>query len=532
MNSKSQSTTKQTDSQLVALSLTGDHDAFCAIVVKYQNLICSIAYASLGDIKLSEDVAQEVFIEAWQNLNGLRDSEKLKPWLCGILRFKISQSLRKESKQPFSHSEELTEHTSELENHPSLEEVTIAKEQQHMLWSRLSDLSIQYREPLVLFYRQQQSVEHVADALDLTIDTAKQRLSRGRNLLKQAMLASLKNTLQQTKPGSVFTAGVIAALGDLSKPATAAALSAGTAKTSSLLSFATVITVLASISGLISSFFGLKTGLHQSRTAKERKLTIILVTLFLGIALVFVLSLIGLRYLALVYPENQYSLAVIAQCIVIAFASSYLVLTARMLKTTRVLRAQERMDHPEAFTRDIDQKSSTKREYKSKFCLMGVPLIHIQFTSAEHHDLPACGWVAVGSRAHGLLLAWGGFAIAPVSVGIVSVGVVTCGAVGIGIFSTGSLAIGLIGFGAAAIGYKAYSAMSSLGWESAFSNGFSIAREAAIGPIAYAKEVNNELATQIGQLSLLGESYQWVLAAIALSVITPSMLYYSKSKNA
>jgi hypothetical protein len=83
--------------------------------------------------------------------------------------------------------------------------------------------------------------------------------------------------------------------------------------------------------------------------------------------------------------------------------------------------------------------------------------------------------------AHGLLFAWVGFAVAPVSLGIVSFGVISVGALGFGLIGIG---LAGIGFGASAVAYKAYAALSALGWESAFSNGFSTAIEAAISPMA------------------------------------------------
>jgi hypothetical protein len=117
--------------------------------------------------------------------------------------------------------------------------------------------------------------------------------------------------------------------------------------------------------------------------------------------------------------------------------------------------------------------------------------------------------------------AWGGIAVAPVSVGIVSVGLVTVGAVGFGLVGMGAVGIGLLAMGASAIGYKAYASMSALGWESAFSPGFSIAKEAAIGPIAYAGQVNNELAASISNLATMDQSYALILGIMALLVIVP-----------
>ena len=97
------------DTALVMSSLGGDRNAFCEIVTRYQNLLCSLAYSAVGDIKHSEDIAQEVFVEAWKKLDTLLDPEKLKSWLCGILRFKVSHYRRKEQRQPLKDAQELDE---------------------------------------------------------------------------------------------------------------------------------------------------------------------------------------------------------------------------------------------------------------------------------------------------------------------------------------------------------------------------------------------------------------------------------------
>ena len=183
--SKRPLTKNDSDASLVMYSLGGDRDAFCEIVTRYQNLLCSLAYSSLGDIKHSEDVAQEVFVEAWKKLDTLIEPEKLKAWLCGMLRFKISHFRRKESNQPTKNAQSLDEHQlHELES-TALEHAAIQQQQNVLLWQVLNKIDSLYREPLILFYREQQSIERVAAELDLTQDTVKQRLSRGRKLLKK-----------------------------------------------------------------------------------------------------------------------------------------------------------------------------------------------------------------------------------------------------------------------------------------------------------------------------------------------------------
>lgn len=522
------------DATLVMASLGGDKDAFCEIVSRYQNLLCSLAYSSLGDLKYSEDVTQEAFVEAWKKLDSLRDPEKLKSWLCGILRYKVSHFRRKEAHQPIkdaSELDQLDERSEGLSSQKKIEDQAISAQQQALLWQALEKMPETYREPLILFYREHRSVEYVASQLDLTEDTVKQRLSRGRKQLQKAMISFVEDTLTKSKQGTAFTVAVMAAIHTISPPVKASIIGTGAVKGGLLFKWASVLVLLASFAGVISSYFGLRAGLDQSRTQRERKRTILAVMLFFGIVIIYIIAMLGFKQLALHNSHHMGFYAGASQLVVFGFIVSYLVLTVKMLRGTRSLRAQERTLHPEAFTREADQVNAKQREYISRLCLAGVPLVHFRFGMPEKGDKPIVGWIAGGDLAYGLLFAWGGVAVAPVSVGIVSAGVISIGAVGFGLFGIGTVAVGGIAFGSSAIGYKAYASFSSLGWESAFSNGFSLAKEAAIGPIAYAKEVNSPEAANLTHLALLEQSYLWVLAAIALCVIVPAVIHSNQVRK-
>ncbi|MDC8832444.1 RNA polymerase sigma factor [Alteromonas gilva] len=518
--SKPTSITDENDAGLVMRSLGGDRDAFCAIVSRYQNLLCSIAYSSVGDFKYSEDIAQEAFVDAWKKLDTLSDPHKLKAWLCGILRFKVSRYRRKTAKQSATESGELSDTAPSSET--ALDDGLIAAQQQTLLWKVLAQMEPTYREPLVLFYREEQSVQRVAAQLELSEDTVKQRLSRGRKMLREAMQGMVEDALKNSKPGVAFTTGVLTMISTIAPPAKAAVWGAGAAKAGSFFKLASVLTVLAAASGFISSFFGLRTGLAQSRTANERKLVIKIVVGFIGTALIFTAAMLLLKQLAVTYPDHAALLTIMSQTVLLIFIISYFVLVQYMFESSKVLRARERLFYPDAFRREADKPGAKQREYKSKLTLCGVPLCHIQFDTPEHGEGPAFGWIAGGAYARGLLFAWGCVAIAPISVGVISVGIVTIGAIGFGLLSLGTVAIGLVAFGAAAIGFKAYSSLSSLGWDSALSGGFAIAKEAALGAPAYAEQANTELAAEITRLTFFTQHYHWLLALIAVLVIVPA----------
>lgn len=513
------------DASLVIASLGGDRNAFGSIVTRYQRLLCSVAYSSLGNISESEDVAQEAFLEAWKKLDSLKEPEKLKAWLCGILRFKISRFRRKEAREPLRDAAELQEASALRSEDAGVEDLAIKEEEQALLWQALEKVPETYREPLILYYREHQSVEHVAYELDLTEDAVRQRLSRGRKVLQESMMRFVEGALAKSSPGSVFTAGVLAAMVSLAPPAKAAAVGGTAVQVGSWFKWATLAAFLATFSGVVSSAFALRAHFDQSRTKRERRYVVQVVALFFGLAIVLIAGIFGLRHLVMNGSLDAGYGMFAAQSLAIGFLLSYLFLCYRILKKVPELRAAERIRRPDLFADPGDEPDAKRRDYISAWSLFGVPLIHIKFGMAEKDEGPAVAWVAGGSRAYGLLFAWGGFAVAPVSVGIVSVGILSVGAVGIGIVGMGSVGVGLIGMGAVAFGYKAYSSLSSMGWESAFSPAFSIAREGAIGPIAQANEVNNELAAAITNLPMVGDIHGIVLAVTAVLVIVPAALY-------
>ena len=218
------------DTALVAETLAGNHEAFRQIVERYQTLITSLAYCATGNVGQSEDLAQETFVSAWKQMAELREPAKLRPWLCSITRFLISKKFRRQGREPV-HAAESLEAVDEWvapELPPSDQAIT--EEEKAILWRSLERIPEIYREPLVLFYREQQSIESVARDLGLSEDAVKQRLARGRKLLQEQFLAFVAGALKQTTSGRTFTLGVLAALPLLATTTKAATATAAASK--------------------------------------------------------------------------------------------------------------------------------------------------------------------------------------------------------------------------------------------------------------------------------------------------------------
>jgi RNA polymerase sigma factor (sigma-70 family) len=201
-----------TDAELVSRTLAGDRDAFNRIVSRYQILICSLAYSRIGHLGQSEDVAQETFITAWKRLRLLRQPEKLRAWLCGIVHNRAKKCLQHEGRNPV-HTAESLEMVEEAPAPVALpSDETVSREEEALLWRALEQIPQLYREPLILFYREHQSIENVASEMDLTEDAVKQRLSRGRKMLHEQVESFVEATLRKTAPSGAFSNAVIAAL--------------------------------------------------------------------------------------------------------------------------------------------------------------------------------------------------------------------------------------------------------------------------------------------------------------------------------
>src|SRR3954468_5176627 len=267
-------TADSSDSELVKQSLAGNRDAFGWIVARYQSLLCSLAYSATGSLNQSEDLAQETFITAWKQLAELREPEKLRSWLCRISRNLTYDALRRQGREPIHKAESLEEIQESPAPEPLPSDHTISREEEAILWRSIERIPVSYRQPLVLYYREHQSVENVAAALDLSEDAVKQRLSRGRKLLHEQVLAFVEGALQRTSPGKAFTIGVLAALPAFTISAKAATVGVAAAKTGTTAKVAATSglfsAMLAPALGFFGSYIGYRTGMDGAQSDHER----------------------------------------------------------------------------------------------------------------------------------------------------------------------------------------------------------------------------------------------------------------------
>ena len=175
---------------------------FEELVRRHQGAVCAVAFSVLRDRGRSEEIAQEAFLVAWQKLPAMSPPPTMPAWICGIARNLALNTARRK--------QEVAMDADPISSQTPLQMV-LDREADELATRALDALAERDREVVVLYYRGDGSLADVASALGITEVAARQRLHRGRERLKSALVA-VEATLRATRPGPAFTAACVAAL--------------------------------------------------------------------------------------------------------------------------------------------------------------------------------------------------------------------------------------------------------------------------------------------------------------------------------
>ena len=133
------------------------------------------AYWLNGDAALAEDVVQDAMVRAWRSLDSLREDAAAKPWLLTIVR--------RENARFFERKRLETVDIDELVGAPTLQLASEDSTDRDDLHKAISELDVDYREPLVLQVVLGHSTKEIADIMGLTNGAVLTRLHRARKKL-------------------------------------------------------------------------------------------------------------------------------------------------------------------------------------------------------------------------------------------------------------------------------------------------------------------------------------------------------------
>ena len=121
------------------------------------------------------DCMQQSILKAYEHLGSLRDPEKFRPWLYGILINCCKDELRRKKRAGVPE-----EQTDEC----PAPEAPVSTETKQVLWNAVDRLGEPYRTVLILFYYEDLPTADIAAATDTRPATVRKQLERARELLK------------------------------------------------------------------------------------------------------------------------------------------------------------------------------------------------------------------------------------------------------------------------------------------------------------------------------------------------------------
>lgn len=188
----------RSDQELVERSVSGDTRAYEHLVVRYQRLVYRILWSRGGDPQDIEDMAQETFMRAWERLHTFDPAQPFKAWIARVATNLAIDHYRARSRRPVL--VELPEEEMASLQAGDVDPALVAQslDDQRGLLHALQQVPPLYREALVLRFVEDLPYDEIATALDLPLGSVKTRIFRGRELLKQRLIAAGRETAEET----------------------------------------------------------------------------------------------------------------------------------------------------------------------------------------------------------------------------------------------------------------------------------------------------------------------------------------------
>ena len=200
----------------------GDRDAYGRIVLACQNAVTAIALAITRDVSISEDIAQDAFLSAWQQLRRLKNPASFLPWLRQITRNLARDHHRGLVRRPVDGMAAELAIAQAADPSATPMQRLIDDERDGAAAELISELPEDSREILLLYYREGRSSRQVAALLGMSDAAVRKRLSRARRAVRDGLLQRFADFARDSAPGSAFAVALTSTLGSLAKPAAAA----------------------------------------------------------------------------------------------------------------------------------------------------------------------------------------------------------------------------------------------------------------------------------------------------------------------
>ena len=178
---------------LIAAAQQGDRAAFKAIYENHRDRVYNLVFYCLKDVRLIEDVLQNIFLKVYRGLPGFRFEANLATW---IYRVAINECQNQNRRSNARHVpiETILGSGDEIDTSSTLDDWHARNERREIVQRAVLQLSPKLRAVVVLKYLEGLSYDEIAEALECAPGTVASRLNRALEDL-ESRLYPLKRVL-------------------------------------------------------------------------------------------------------------------------------------------------------------------------------------------------------------------------------------------------------------------------------------------------------------------------------------------------
>ncbi|HVV53907.1 MAG TPA: RNA polymerase sigma factor [Mucilaginibacter sp.] len=188
---------KFSDTELIEQALEGSQAAYADLVRRHQRFVFTLALRFCKNREDAEEVAQDTFIKAYRSLSSFQRQSKFSTWLYSIVYTTAMTFLRKKRVDTDSIDDENTYIQFENQSAGSNSNLAERKSRSYYLNQAIGQLSADDAAIITLFYMGEQSLDEIGQALGIEPNTAKVKLFRARQRLKEKLEQNLKGEVKE-----------------------------------------------------------------------------------------------------------------------------------------------------------------------------------------------------------------------------------------------------------------------------------------------------------------------------------------------
>ena len=176
---------QDTDEALARRLQAGDKEVFAFFIERYEKRLTRYGTKFLPRHEDIQDIVQDVFISAYQNIQSFDADQRFSPWLYRIAHNAFVNALKKRSRNPlvFLDFDTFLPHIA----YDDPDETERGRKDMRVLIDKgLDGISPKYKEVLILHYLEDLGYQEIADVLRVPVSTIGVRLRRGKEALREA----------------------------------------------------------------------------------------------------------------------------------------------------------------------------------------------------------------------------------------------------------------------------------------------------------------------------------------------------------